>query len=566
MSEKLPHWNMSVIYPSVESDEYQNDMKACYALLDKTDEMMKSGERLKSVISSLNDALEILSNVAPYAHALLSTDTSNALYTAAVNKIDDLYVRYDATNKAFIRYAHEHKDEYKENEEYSLLFSEIESLVSHQMSPELEALASEFLSVSSSAWDRLQASVTSSIEKGGNTLIELRGMATDHDRAKRKDAFEREIAVLKEHETALCAALNGVKGTVLLLEKRRGWADPIDRSAFSSRISKKALDALIGALEKSLPLFRKYFAIKAKLMNLDKLSWFDIVAPVGESGKKYSFSDAKEIIISSYFKFSPEMGDFVKNAFENNWIDAEPRRGKVGGAYDTSFKKARVSRVLCNFDGSYDSVTTVAHELGHAYHDYVVKDIPSLLSDYPMTLAETASIFGETVVFTQMFSHLSREEKLPVIEQFVQSAAQVCVDILSRFYFERSMFAERRKGEVTAEKMCSLMLDAQKATYGDALDVYHPYMWAVKSHYYGEEFSYYNYPYAFGQLFALGLFKRSEGKSDFASEYKNLLSKTGMMSANDVARLAGIDIEDEGFWLESIETISSYIDALESYL
>ena len=434
------------------------------------------------------------------------------------------------------------------------------------MSPAEESLANEMMKVSASSWERLQAAVTSSIADGDKTLIELRGLAMNPDRSIRKDAFEREIRILGEHKTALAAALNGVKGTVLILEKRRGWKSPIERSLFSSRITGKALDALIGALEESLPMFRSYFDTKAKLLGLDKLAFYDLFAPVGHSSKSYSFDEAKNIVIGSYSSFSPEMGAFVQSAFDRGWIDAEPHKGKVGGAYDTSFPLRGESRVLCNFDSSYDSISTIAHELGHAYHDSVVKDLPMSLSSYPMTLAETASIFGEQIIFQEVLKTCSHGDALPVIESFVQSAAQVCVDILSRFYFEKSAFSAREKGEVTADEYSRLMLDAEERTYGDALSEKHPYMWAVKSHYYSADFSFYNYPYAFGQLFALALFSTKDKAPDFPARYRNILAMTGSENAVDVARSAGFDIEDKDFWLSGIGVIGEYAERLKEWL
>lgn len=571
MSEnnRLPRWDLSPIYPSVDSAEFEKD-------LDRIVELSKELERASSDKSrSLYDCIQILdeigalvSNTGSYTYANLSTDTSNSSFIQALSKVEDAEIVYSNASTAFLSEIKNRTKEFSDPRlrDYAFILEEMLELSKHQMSAEEEALASDMLRVSASAWSRLQEAVTSSIEEGDKTLIELRGLSSDPERSVRKDAFEREIRILKDHEVALAYALNGVKGTTLLLEKRRGWSSPLERSAFTSRISMKALDALISTLEDAIPTFRAYLGTKARLLGLDKLDWFDIVAPVAKSHKRYEFSDAKDIIVSCYSSFSKEMGDFVRKAFEDNWIDAEPRKGKVGGAYDTSFKKSKVSRVLSNYDHTYESVSTLAHELGHAYHDSVVKDLPATLSEYPMTLAETASIFGETVVFTEILKTLDKDEKLPIIEQFVSSACQTCLDILSRFYFERSVFEKRKTGELTAEEMCSLMLDAQEKTYGDAVRVKHPYMWAVKGHYYSEGFSFYNYPYAFGQLFALALFKKSGEDENFPASYKALLEKTGMMDCQKVASLAGLDIEKKEFWAEGMSVIFSYIKELESWL
>ncbi len=565
--DRLPHWDLSEIYPSPESGEFKADLKKVYELRDEIMENLEDFS-IKKLIDLLNDAASLCSNLSAYSSALLSTDTSNSTYLKAVGETEDAEIAYEEAYQAFIRSASKRSDEFSSEdlEDYKLFLSEIITLSTHQMSDAEERLASQFLKVSASSWERLQEAITSSASDDGKTLIELRALASHPDREVRKDAYLREKAILKEHETALAYSLNGVKGTTLLLEERRGWRMPLDRSLFLSRISDKALSALISAIEEKIPMFRRYLNVKASLLGLDKLSWYDVIAPVGRNGRMYSFSEAKDIIISSYSAFSPEMGAFVEGAFDNNWIDAEPRKGKVGGAYDTSFKKAGVSRVLLNYDYTYEGVSTLAHELGHAYHDSVVMDLPMLLSDYPMTLAETASIFGETIVFTEVLKTLSRDERLPVIEQFVSSANQTCLDILSRFYFESSVFERRRDGELSAADFSALMLSAQERTYGDAVRDKHEYMWAMKSHYYSESFSFYNYPYAFGQLFALALFARKDSVKDFPSEYRALLRRTGIDDAKTVASLAGCDIEDRSFWLSGLTVIEDYVKELETWL
>ena len=565
--QKLPHWDLSPIYRGVECDDFLNDLEKI-SYLSKALEEEVSSSSLYELLVLADEIAALVSNTSSYASACLSTDTSNPAYLLANSRAEEASMAFSSAMQLLISGIDGRKDEFSDPrlEQYSLLLSEFLVQSSHQMSRKEEDLALELLRTSANQWERLQEAVTSSVSDGKETLIELRGLASSPDRNVRKNAFERELRLLKEHETALSYSLNGVKGTTLALERRRGWKSPLERSLFSSRMTVGTLDALIAALESSLPMFRRYFNVKAKLLGINRLEWYDITAPVGKSGKKYSFKEAEDIIVSSYSKFSAEMGSFAKNAFENGWIDAEPRKGKVGGAYDTAFRKSKVSKVLCNYDYSYDSVATLAHELGHAYHDHVVRDLPVLLSDYPMTLAETASIFGETVVFTEVLKTLEEEEKLPVIEQFVSSAAQVCVDILSRFYFEKDLFEKRMDGELSAAQLCSMMLDAQSRTYGDAVGEKHPYMWAVKGHYYSEAFSFYNYPYAFGQLFALGLFKRAGGSSAFASSYRNLLLKTGMQDAVSVGLLAGMDIEDPMFWKEGISIIASYAEELENWL
>jgi oligoendopeptidase F len=260
------------------------------------------------------------------------------------------------------------------------------------------------------------------------------------------------------------------------------------------------------------------------------------------------------------------MGDFASRAFASSWIDAQPRPGKVGGAYCVDFPEAKACRVLCNFDGSFNSVTTIAHELGHAWHAERVRGLPYVYTQYPMTLAETASIFSETLVFEAALKDAPAERRAALLELRLQDACQVIVDILSRFYFERAVFDRRAKSELLPDEFCELMLDAQRRAYGDGLDgeLLHPYMWLVKGHYYSSDLAFYNFPYAFGQLFGAALFSRYEKEgASFAGAYRGILEETGKASAVEVTARAGFDIEKPDFWREGLALFERQTDELE---
>ena len=566
---KLPSWDLASIYPSVDSKEFNDDVERIYALSKE----LKEKSRDKSVplidlLKKRDSLMAITVNVGAYSYTSFSVATDEAKVLAAYSKADEATTAANDADTVLMYYIAERKDEFDSPElrDYALFLKEAEISRSHMMSLEEENLANEMLSVSSTSWGKLHETVTASIKDNGKTLTQLRGMQSSSDRKVRKDAYEREVKILRDNEIALAAALNGVKGTTLLLEKRRGWKEPIDRSLFYSRITHKTLDALISALEDSRPMFRDYLNTKAKLLGLEKLDWYDITAPVGKVSMSYTWEEAKKIVTDCYTRFSPEVGAFIKNAFDHNWVDPESHEGKIGGAYDISFPLKKESRVMMNWEGSYDSVCTLAHELGHAYHDFVVKDYPMSQKNYPMTLAETASIFGETTIFQEVLKTATHDEQLGIIEAFVASACQVCIDILSRFYFERSAFEARKDGDVTPGEFCRLMIKAQDDTYGDAVEVKHPYMWAVKGHYYSEGFSFYNYPYAFGQLFALGLYASKDTVPDFPAHYKKVLSMTGRFCAEEVAAAAGCNIEDKEFWMKGIRLIGEYAEKLKEWL
>ena len=398
------------------------------------------------------------------------------------------------------------------------------------------------------------------------TSVELRALAENDNENIRRKAWEKEIALWKSIEVPMAFSLNGVKGASIAVDKRRSFQSPLERSALQSRISGQTLSALTEAMTEALPVFRRYLRLKAGLLGKEKIAFYDLFAPVGGNSRVFSYNEATDFIVHQFSGFSKELGDFARRAVDEKWIDARPRKNKIGGAYCTGFHVSGVSRIFSNFNGSFNTLSTIAHELGHAYHNEVLKDAPEIYRDFPMTLAETASIFCETIVLEGALASSAEEEKISLIEHELMESTQIIVDILSRFIFEKNVFEKRLERELSAEDFCELMLDAQKQTYGDAMDenFMHPYMWAVKGHYYRQELGFYNYPYAFGKLFGLGLYSRyrKEGPS-FAERYKDILYMTGNARAEDVTKAAGYDITTKNFWLNSIEMLKNRVDDFE---
>ena len=260
------------------------------------------------------------------------------------------------------------------------------------------------------------------------------------------------------------------------------------------------------------------------------------------------------------------MGNFAKHAFDNNWIDAEVRKGKVGGAYCISVPHHKQTRVLSNFTGTFSDITTLAHELGHAYHQYCVQEIDYALTGYPMTLAETASIFCETIIQQDVMTNTEGFDKASIIEMRLQDSCQVLVDILSRFYFEKAVFEKREDGELSAKDFCNIMLEAQERTYGNGLAQKHEYMWALKGHYYRTGLHFYNFPYAFGMLFSAALYARFQKEGpDFSETYKAILRDTGRLSCEEVCKNAGFDITTREFWDSGIELYKKDLEFLKDY-
>jgi pepF/M3 family oligoendopeptidase len=575
---ETPSWNLEPVYPSFDSPEYQRDaallgerIRAFSVLLEKLEEAEKK-EKIVSLIRAWEIASDTEANLYAYASAVYTADTRNGRALAEINALETAALPL-RSGTAALRKKLAEIDALallKEDEAYRFFIEESVKKARFQMAPEMEDLAADLARSGADAWERLHEAVCSTagaeVDGKWETANHLRSMAFDGERNIREKAYNAELKAWKNAAIPLAAALNGVKGAAVTLDARRGWDTPLGKSAFQSRISEKTLAALIETLENSLPLFRKYLKRKAELLGIPKCAFYDLFAPVGQ-GRAWSFDEGAAFIVKQFSGFDPSLGLFAQKAFDEKWIDAAIREGKVGGAYCEDFPLAGVSRILCNFDGSFDGVITIAHELGHAWHHEVIKDLSRAQSQYPMTLAETASVFAETVVFEgACASAKTPAEKLFLIEGNLKDCCQVIVDILSRFYFEKSLFEERAKAEVPPDRLCALMIDAQKKTYGDALDEnrLHPYMWAVKSHYYRAGLGFYNYPYAFGQLFSFSLYEKyREDKAGFAARYRGMLRLTGRAKVEDAARFMDCDIENGGFWQKGMRIIAKRIDDFE---
>ena len=629
----IPDWDLGSIYPDINSEKYKSDLakltegiKTLKALNDQAETPdQKNHLNIQNWIADFfkaDDILDPLANtLAAYSYSIYSVDTTSKSLLDNLNQVEALTDQYEiqlnrfshtvAKNRGILSEFYVNFPQYRK---YEFSINEMLEDDIHTLSPELEGIIAKLQQTGGRAWDRLHEQLISNLKdpETGKLFNELRNDAYSPDARLRKESWQKEIALLKQNEIAFAASLNNLKGETLSLLEERSWNCAIDRALSSSRMKKETLDALIAAIEESLPQWRKYLKAKAEYLknhnatastNCGKekgLAFYDLFAPLDgntandgntntagqtETGcntatpsatnnraaseesllsKNWTFEEARDYIIKEFTSFSPVMGDFAKNAFDKNWIDARVHPGKVGGAYCQDFYVQKESRVLSNFTGAFSDIITLAHELGHAFHFFCIKDKDYRNANYPMTLAETASTFAETIVKQDILKTASKEDRIKILELDLQDTCQVLVDILCRFYFERSVFEERQNGELTSEDFCRLMADAQERSYGDGLSAQrHEYMWAVKSHYYSVDLDFYNFPYAFGQLFAAGLYSRykKEGKA-FVDIYCNLLSDTGSMSCEDLCFKAGFDITKKDFWKSGIDF---YINEIEQF-
>ena len=590
-----PRWDLSNVYPSLESREFETAIATAKGHIDGLEKLfadkvarMNAKTPVKELSAAVGDAIdrfnalyETAGTVRAYIQSFVATDSHNTQAMKKMSEFQMVGVHMQNLGNQFQAWvgriapvlekiiqanpsAQAHAFSLRDTAEQS----------KYMMSEAEEALTAELSLSGASAWGKLQGTVTSQLtvdfELDGKIqklpMPALINLHSHPEESVRRRAYEAEMAAWKSVEEPLAACMNGVKGAANTLNHHRGRSDALHPAIDMARIDRPTLEAMLAAMEASFPTFRKYFKAKAKRFGKKKLAWWDIWAPVGKTGKKYTFEDAREFILDNFGKFSPELAAFARRAFDKHWIDAEQREGKRGGAFCMGMPGVRESRVLCNFDSTLSQVSTIAHELGHAFHNECAYQAgkTEIQQDTPMTLAETASIMCETVVMEAVLAETSDpQEQLAIIETQLIGDTQVIMDIYTRYLFEKEVFERRDNSELSPEDLCDIMLDAQKTVFGDALDekYLHKYMWTWKPHYYYAGLSFYNFPYAFGLLFGVGLYAiyRQRGVS-FVQDYKNLLASTGEASAADLAARFGIDIRSRKFWEDSLAVIARRVD------
>ena len=524
----------------------------------------------------LNQKLElVVSSLYSYASLQMSTNTSDAASAAASGRFSQKLSALAAPRTALVKYVASlqdldeviARDELLKEHEYYL--KNIKDEAEHTLSPEVEEVISLYEISGSDAWGDLQGFLTSTVpvEYNGQitTLSDIRNKAYDPDPEVRRSAYEAEIKAYDRIKDGIAYSLNSIKLEVINRCKLRGFDSPLAETLNMSHMKKETLDALLGAMEEYLPKFWEYMKAKARLLGHENgLPFYDLFAPLEGNDDVYTTEDAKDYLVKLFSGFDQEETDMIARAFDEAWIDFYPHDGKVGGAFCAPLVSLKESRVLTNFGGTLGDVVTLAHELGHAFHNHCLRDNSVLNLDVSMPVAETASTFNEVVAMNAAINaEKDPKARRALIESQLMDANQIICDIYSRYLFEKSVFDNREEGFMFADRLCELMIDAQKKAYGDGLDpeCLHPYMWACKSHYYSGGLSYYNWPYAFGGLFARGLYAKylNDGES-FVPLYKKLLKATGTTTVEGAAQVAGIDLTDKEFWRASLQILADEID------
>jgi pepF/M3 family oligoendopeptidase len=579
-------WNLNALYTSFESKEFINDIKKCddtifqinrWTLTNLRD-LENPVQKIEEYLSMAIDFSSIIDKILSYSYLVLSVEAKNVTALKYIEKFEEKLTELTSSDVNFQMWLGSLKniDEVILSsellKEHNFYLKEIVQKNKYLLKDNEETIISKLRNTGSSAWSKLQEYLTSTLtveividgEEKHLPLPVVRNMAYESSSSLRKIAYEAELNAYNKIQESSAACLNGIKGETITLCRIRGYKSPLDQVLLNSRMDESTLNAMITAMKESLPIFRKYFRKKAELLgHTDSLPFYDLFAPIGEMKMHYTYEEAKEFIVKNFRCFSNKLANFAENAFNNDWIDAEPRKGKRGGAFCSNIHSIKQSRILSNFTGSYNDVSTLAHELGHGYHNLCTNNETLLNINTPMPLAETASIFCETIIANAAINSSSKEQALVILENDIMSSAQVIVDILSRFLFESEVFEKREEGSLSVEELKTIMINAQKQTYGEGLNenFMHPLMWVCKPHYYSADANFYNFPYAFGQLFGKGLFSEYLKRgNEFVNEYDNMLSVTGKRTIAEVAAMMKIDVHSIDFWRSSLKLIEKDIE------
>lgn len=576
----MSSWSLDSLYPGFNSTEYQDDVVKLDNLIGEfsnlvnnfTDDHRKNLIDLLTININLNN---LVNRIFQFINLTLATDTTNEVANNQLLIMNQKIVKTTLPGTLAEKYitSIEKLDEIINSDpflkEHEFYLKEVKDNGQYLLSDNEEVLAAKLRQSGSSLWQKQWSALTSTLEVDYNgekiSLSKVRNLAYDKDPEVRKNAYFAELESYKKIEKSIAFSLNGIKNEVITMAKARGYQDPLDKTLKDARLDKEVLDALLESMEESLPIFHRYLKRKSQLLGHENgLPFYDLFAPIGSIHKEYTISEAQGFIIKHFSSFSENLANLAKQAFENNWIDYLPKLGKRGGAFCARIHPIKESRILTNFNGSIGDIITIAHELGHAYHNHMIFNQTILNSRYSASIAETASVLCETIVKKAAINEASSvDEQLAILEQELQDSTQVIVDIFSRYLFESKVFELCDKQFLNENHLNEFMKESQLKAYGDSLDPQYlnQGMWINKSHYYSSGLSFYNFPYAFGLLFSKGIYaKYLEQGPSFVNEIDHLLANTGKMAISDVAKSIGIDITQKEFWQKSLSLIEEDIN------
>ena len=568
------NWDLTVFYKDFDDPEFKDDLARLPKEIDAFTAAIAAPaeDEVKKLVSLVHQE-EALSNLFERLSLMieltLSVDANNKAANAAMAPLMRAVMGSSLASNAFSRYLASLEnldaiiDADDELKARAFALREAAEDAKHQLPEALEKPVLKMQLSGGEAFsqlrDKLDATLLVDYDGKQIPLSAVRALAYDGDADTRRRAYEAELASYKKIELPMSFCLNNIKAEGETMAALKGYKGVLDMALAHSRMDEKTLEAMWTAIREALPEVREYFKAKGRLLGHENgLPFYDLFAPVGQSTRTYTVEEARALLLDLFGKFCPEMGEMMRTAFDEGWIDMFPREGKSGGAFCSGYYAKNISRVMTNFAGSASDVSTLAHELGHAFNNRMLHHKPIMMTETPMPLAETASTFNETLLISQLLKTATPEEELTLLDSCLTEQTQTMVDIYSRFLFEQKVVAAQADHALDVDELKETMLWAQEQSYGDGLDpeYRHPYMWACKSHYYSTGVHFYNFPYAFGGLFARGLYARYEKEGEaFVPVYCDLLSRFGSDTIANVTASVGIDVTTPDFWREAVESV-----------
>lgn len=572
-------WDLDVFFKGgSESEEFKHYIKELEEkVLSFTNQIQsyqaQDSEGLDEVLTTFANVSYKMRQAGAFVSCLTAQNTKDDKAVEWRVKLNDLSAQFQTSLTVLDQKLTEFDDtvwnELLQNEpfrEISFVLNERRQKMSEKLSVEQESLINSLGVDGYHGWgqfyDHIVKNIQISFKENGEEKLLSVGQASNKfsnsDREVRKRVFQDWEKAWGEQGDYLSTTLNHLAGFRLQVYKHRGWEDVLKEPLQYNRMQKKTLDAMWNTIVEYKKYLVQYLERKAQLLGLEKLNWYDLDAPIGASESKVSYQEGAEFILQNFKEFGEQLTSFTQKAFEDRWIEAEDRPGKRPGGFCTGFPESDQSRIFMTFSGTTSNVSTLAHELGHAFHSYALREVHPLNKGYAMNVAETASTFAEMIVSDASVKHAkNEEEKLSLLEDKLQRAVALLMNIHARFLFETRFYEERKSGNVSYQRLNELMLEAQKEAYCDALGEYHPLFWASKLHFYITGVPFYNFPYTFGFLFSMGIYQRAteEGKG-FEEKYIALLKDTGSMTVEDLAQKhLQADLTEKSFWENALKPI-----------
>ncbi|MBP3427093.1 MAG: M3 family oligoendopeptidase [Clostridia bacterium] len=567
-------WDLSVFYNGFDDPAYARDMKALPERIEALRALIAAENpdaavKTRQIVDAIESLTLLMERLAMMMMLTQSVEAEHPEANAAQTPMNRAFMAVSQCESAFSRYLASLEDldaviaADEELTRRAFVLREYAENARHNLPEAIEGPVLKMQLTGGKALSqlrgKLEATLTANFRGEEIPLSAVRGKAYDPDPAVRRDAYEAEIACYKKIEIPMSVCLNSIKAEGTTMAELKGYASVLDMTLASSRLTKQTLDAMWTAIREALPELRAYFRAKGRLLgHKNGLPFYDLFAPIGEDTKVYSIEEARDMLVDVFTRFCPELGEMMATAFDEGWIDVYPKEGKRGGAFCSGNYEMNISRIMTNFSGSLSDVSTLAHELGHAFNNKQLNKVPVMMTDTPMPLAETASTFNETVLSDFVRASATPEEELTLLDASLTENTQVMVDIYSRFLFEQKVVDTQADHAMSVAELKEAMLWAQDQSYGEGLDpdVRHPYMWACKSHYYSTGRHFYNFPYAFGGLFGRGLYARYKAEGEaFVPVYCDLLSRFGSDTIENVTASVGIDVTTPAFWREAVGTV-----------